>query len=305
MPSPHELLLRWQKWLLAVKGVSPHTAQNYAHDVAGFFKFLQIHKGGEWDLPQIGLTDFRAFLSSRHMKQISARSNARLISALKNFFKYLHEHESITNTDIQSLTSPKLPKTLPRPLSEDQALRLIASHESKDYQSEKLDWIALRDRALFALLYGSGLRISEALSLRIADLQADTIIVHGKGRKQRIVPLLPEVKKMWQEYTASCPFALLPDSFAFIGMRGEVLNPGVAQRAMRHLRGVMQVGDKATPHSLRHSYATHLLRNGANLRQIQALLGHQSLATTQKYTAVDVHQLIATYDKVHPKQRNK
>lgn len=293
-----DCIQRWSRWLLAVRGFSQHTAKNYVNDLTGFARFLNTHRGEEWDLSGVDASDFRAYLSLRYTQKITARSNSRLLSALKSFFLYLSENEGIRNNFLDAITAPKLPKTLPRPLSVDQATRLISPSPAQP----EGDWVSLRDRALFALLYGCGLRLSEALQVRWSDCESDFLRVLGKGRKQREVPLLSEVQEHLQRYKQQCPFADSARSFVFVGKRGDVLNPGVAQRAMRQLRSALQVSDQATPHSLRHSYATHLLHNGANLRQIQALLGHESLATTQKYTAVEIQQLIQAYDRLHPKQ---
>lgn len=292
-----EIFQRWKNWLTSVKGFSDHTVNNYVGDVANFIKFLASYHGDAPDLHQITVHDFRAYLAQRHKRDVSNVSNARFISSCKNFFSFLETFEGISNQAIYELSSPKLPKKLPRPMAPDQVQRLLAPMENPDWQDH-------RDCALFTLLYGCGLRLSEALSLRVSDITSDQFVrIQGKGKKERIVPLLDEVRTIIQKFLTFCPYQLTSEDKIFVGARGKPLNPAIAQKALRKLRGVLGLGQAATPHSLRHSFATHLLQNGANLRQIQALLGHSSLTTTQKYTAVEIKNLISVYKKTHPKRK--
>lgn len=295
----------WGSWLKGTRGLSELTVKNYTSDLLHLFRFLTIHRGENLQqdsLKMIETKDFRAFFAQRYQDNINVKSNARLLSACKNFFDYLKEYHNIENAHIYNITPPKIPKSLPRPLSVDQTQRLIVSDDLIKNNS----WQSLRDKALFGLLYGCGLRIQEVLDLNVGSCQqGDFLLVQGKGRKHRQVPLLPEIKQLIERYLQCCPFPPSFDGPLFVGVRGERLNPGVAQKSMRHLRELLGLGRHATPHSLRHSYATHLLHQGASLRAIQELLGHESLSTTQKYTGVDLTNLIQLYEKKHPRGSNK
>lgn len=232
------------------------------------------------------------------MDGLASSSRARSLSGVKNFLTWLDKQGILHNASIKLVRTPKLPRKLPRPLEETQAMRLIESAINLES-----DWVTLRDQALFTLLYACGLRIQEALGLNISDMPREGfLIVMGKGRKERQVPVLPIVEKTLAAYRTSCPFAETPTRPLFVGEKGNRLHQGVAQKSMRDIRGSLNLPATATPHALRHSFATHLLQNGANLREIQELLGHASLSTTQRYTDVNAEELIKIYKAAHPRQ---
>lgn len=293
---------KWLTWLRVEKNVSAHTLRAYQADIAQFLNFLSDHAGGIISINNLSsarLADFRSWLSSRAMDGVKASSRARSLSGVKNFLKFLDRQGIAHNANIVSVRSPKLPRKLPRPLEQIQTERLMDNIDRED-------WVGARDRALMILLYGCGLRINEALSLTINDLPRDDFIrVMGKGRKERQVPVLPIVSRTLNTYRDNCPFPESPDRPLFLGEKGGKLNQGVVQKTMRNLRGQLNLPDTATPHALRHSFATHLLQNGANLREIQELLGHASLSTTQRYTDVNAEELIRIYKAAHPRQTIK
>ena len=292
-------LTDWQCFLQAERRLSAHTVDAYRSDVFAFLHFLAAHKGGEVShgtLAGLTLNEFRAWLSHLAGSEHTATSRARALSSVRNLYRFLDRRGTLHNAAILILRSPRLPKSLPRPVTTTQALELL------DYAAASPDqtWVGLRDRALFTLLYGAGLRIAEALGLSAAEgQQTGQIRITGKGDKQRIVPLLPAVSNAIAAYVAACPYPL--GASLFVGEKGERLNPGVAQRQMRVLRRQLQLPDSATPHALRHSFATHLLAGGGELRAIQELLGHASLSTTQRYTEVDATRLLEIHGQAHPR----
>jgi integrase/recombinase XerC len=300
-PDLCEAVGKWQTWLKVEKNVSPHTFRAYTGDLGQFLNFLRDHYDGEVGLNTLSatsLTDFRSWLSRKSMDGLAASSRARSLSGVKNFLHWLDKQGIMHNAAITLVRTPKLPHKLPRPMEQVQAFRLI-------FDDVADDWVSLRDRALFTLLYACGLRINEALGLNIADLPRDGYVrVMGKGGKERQVPTLPIVMESLTAYRAKCPYAEVSTRPLFMGERGKRLNQGIAQKAMRDLRGLLHLPDTATPHALRHSFATHLLENGANLREIQELLGHSSLSTTQRYTEVNAEELIRIYKSAHPKSKN-
>lgn len=293
---------RWRRWLADERRLSPHTLDGYGRDVSAFLAFLTGHAGhlpGLDDLAALQPADIRSYLASRHGK-LAKTSQARGLSALKSLFRFLDRQGLVHNAVFGVVRAPRLPISVPKPLGVEEALETLAA--AADIQSEP--WMAARDVALFSLLYGCGLRLGEALSLtRGTAPKGESMTITGKGRKQRLVPLLPAVTDAVAAYVAQCPFAGGADAPLFVGARGGPLNPGVVQRQMRRLRPVLGLPDTATPHALRHSFATHLLAGGGDLRTIQELLGHASLSTTQRYTAVDGAALSAIYDKAHPRAR--
>ncbi len=297
-------LPRWRDWLVIERKFSNHTVIAYTGDVAAFLGFFAGHRGHPIrlrDLADAGLGDFRAWLARRTAAGATATSRARAVSALRNFYGWLDRAGVLHNPKIGTLRTPKLPRTAPKPLGVMDAAALLDAAET----SVDEPWIGLRDRALFTLLYGSGLRISEALGLDRDVLPlGDTLTVLGKGRKERIVPVLPAVIAAIATYEQACPFKGGRDMPLFLGARGKRLDPAMAQKAMRSLRMQMQLPDTATPHALRHSFATHLLENGGDLRAIQELLGHASLSTTQRYTEVETEQMLAVYRNAHPRARS-
>lgn len=296
-PDLAEAILTWRRWLVSEKNMSRHTVRAYGIDVGQFITFLTHHHGHAPCLQDIGATslgDFRAWLSRRTIDGASAASRARNLSGIKNFLHWLDRQGITHNAAINIVRTPKKPHKLPRPLYEKQALELV--HLPTE------DWVSLRDRALFTLLYGCGLRINEALALDIRDAPRDGYLrVIGKGRKERMVPVLDIVETSLNDYRADCPFAETPERPLFMGERGKRLRQQIAQKALRDLRQALGLPETATPHALRHSFATHLLQNGANLREIQELLGHASLSTTQRYTDINAEELMKVYRKAHPR----
>lgn len=300
-PTLRAAIDAWMDWLEAERRASPHTVAAYARDLAAFLSFLCGHVGGEPDLDTLGglsAADFRAYLAARSGEGLSRSSAARAMSTLRGFFKFLDRTGRLSNQAISTVRSPRPPRTLPRPLGEDEAVDALES--IGELQEEP--WLAARDIALFTLLYGCGLRIGEALSLNVGDAPAgEAMRILGKGSKERIVPVLPVVREAVEDYLRLRPFDRSADAPLFVGARGKRLNPGVVQRQMRRLRPFLGLPETATPHALRHSFATHLLAKGGDLRTIQELLGHTSLVTTQRYTQVDTSQLAAVHKKAHPR----
>lgn len=296
-------VVEWRAWLAGEKRASPHTLDGYARDLAAFLAFLANHLGGQPDLAALaGLTpaDIRSYLAFRGNDGLARSSLARAMSTLRGFFRFLDRRDLVHNPAITLVRMPRPPRPVPKALDADEALGTLAT--AGDLQEEP--WLAARDVALFTLLYGCGLRLGEALALRRRDApRGDTLVVTGKGRKQRLVPVLPVVREAVEAYLRLDPHPPQPDRPLFVGVRGGPLNPGVVQRQMRRLRGPMGLPDTATPHALRHSFATHLLAGGGDLRTIQELLGHASLSTTQRYTRVDAGRLEAVYSDAHPRAR--
>jgi len=299
----NQRLLEWRSWLADERRLSAHTLDGYGRDVAAFLGFLTDHLGKVPDLSDLEAlapADIRAYLAKRHGEGLAKSSQARGLSALKSLFGFLDRRGILHNPVLTVVRAPRLPKTLPKALAADEALETLSA--AALIQSQP--WMAARDTALFTLLYGGGLRLGEALSLRRGQAPCGrSMMITGKGNKQRLVPLLPAVVEAVQDYLGQCPYALSADDPLFVGARGGPLNPGVVQRQMRRLRALLGLPDSATPHALRHSFATHLLANGGDLRTIQELLGHASLSTTQRYTAVDADALAAVYGKAHPRAR--
>ncbi len=291
----------WQDNIASIRRLSRHTLRNYSHDLTEFLRFISSHIGHPPslnDLSELKITDFRSWLSHLSQHELTARSRARAVSSVRNFFHWLDKTGTLHNPAISLIRTPKIHKTLPRPISETEASKMM-----NDSSLFRDDWQGIRDRALFFLLYGGGLRIDEALSLNHGDIadMSETIKVTGKGNKQRIVPILDIVRKMIELYVSNCPFSTDKTCPVFYGARGKRLNQGVAQREMRSIRHQLGLPDTVTPHALRHSFATHILRHGANIREIQELLGHASLSSTQKYTELDIEDLRNTVEHFHPR----
>jgi integrase/recombinase XerC len=293
----------WSAWLAGERRASAHTVAAYGRDLAFFLDFLTDHLGEPPSLAAIETSrpaDFRAYLARRTQQNAERSSLARGLSVLRNFIRFLQRRGLVSTTALAVLRSPKLPASVPKPLTIDDAMSSVdrvgdlASHA----------WQAKRDVAILALLYGCGLRLSEALGLSrgVAPL-GETLVITGKGRKQRHLPVLPAVRTAVEDYLATCPYAPEKDGPLFVGARGGPLNPRLVQRQMQALRGFLGLPETATPHALRHSFATHLLGAGGDLRAIQELLGHASLSTTQRYTAVETERLLAIYDAAHPRAR--
>lgn len=302
-PDLAEHLKKWTDYLQYEKQVSKHTLRAYTSDIGHFVTFLCNHLGKEPglnDLSEVGIRDFRSWMSKKAMDGTSNASRARSLSGIKNFLSWLDKNGIMHNAAINIVRSPKLPHKLPRPLQEKQTMEVLNSITI--FSTSKSDWVGLRDRAIFTTLYGCGLRINEALELNISDLPREGFLrVQGKGGKERQVPVLGIVETVLSAYRDKCPFAETSDRPLFLGTRGKRLNQGMAQKAMRDLRRVLGLPENVTPHALRHSFATHLLQNGANLREIQELLGHASLSTTQRYTEVDAKELMRIHKAAHPR----
>ena len=296
-----DALETWLTQLRALDGAADNTLTAYRNDVLGYMAFLTRHFGdstGIAPLTRVKVTDMRAWMASERARGVSARSLARALSAVKTFTTWLAEREGFDPTAVLATRSPKFQKKLPRPLSEDAAKAMI---DTVELQSSK-SWIAARDMAVVTLLYGCGLRISEALGLTgAAHPLPDTLRIIGKGGKERIVPVLPAARAAVAHYVRQCPYPPNADTPLFKGARGGPLNPRLVQKAMEQARMQLGLPATATPHAMRHSFATHLLGAGGDLRAIQELLGHSSLSTTQAYTAVDTARLMEVYEQTHPK----
>lgn len=299
----------WQQYLLMDKRLSVLTASSYLFDIKDFFHFVFEHVGHKVDisdLKKMSVSDFRAFLVWRTQQNISRSSIARGMSTLRNFFKFCTRQNLFENPAIMAIRTGRGIKILPHPLTVNDAKRFLDAIPCVVKDS----WQIKRDKALYMLLYGCGLRIAEALSLNVNDisLQSDAFVIRGKGNKERLVPLLPVVKRALSSYIKICSFenATTP---LFIGSRGERLNPGVVQRNVRTIRRYLNLPDTVTPHALRHSFASHILQGGGDLRTLQELLGHSSLSATQRYTEIEREQLIQIYEESHPrahvKKKNK
>ena len=290
-------------WLRHERRASPHSCAAYARDIAGFVAFISGHLGGAAGPDTLaGLTigDLRAWLAHRHAAGHAASSTARAVSAVKSFQRWAARRGAWENAALLALRPPRMPKALPRPLGEEDARAAIETIDALAAEP----WIAARDTAVVTLLYGCGLRIGEALALDRDVLPlGDTLRVVGKGRKQRAVPVLPAVRAAIEDYVRLCPFAGGPRSPLFRGARGGRLRAEIVQLALRRLRAALGLPEHATPHALRHSFATHLLSAGADLRAIQDLLGHASLTTTQRYTAVDPSRMLEAYARAHPRAK--
>jgi len=296
-----EAVGRWRAWLWGERRASPHTVDAYGRDIAGFLSFLAEHLGGPpsiADLATLTPGDFRAWLARRGAEGLSRTAQGRALSTLRTFFRWMDREGLAHNPALAQVRGPRPPKAVPKALTEEEARELLVT--AAEAQDEA--WLAKRDVALLTLLYGAGLRLGEALSLTQADAPTQgALVVTGKGNKQRVVPVLPVVAEAVAVYRAACPYTLGANDSLFVGQRGGPLNPGVAQRQVRRLRDLLGLPEGATPHALRHSFATHLLSRGGDLRTIQELLGHASLSTTQRYTAVDTEHLKQVYRAAHPR----
>ena len=297
---------RWLAYLRAERRLSPKTSEAYARDVRQFLEFLGGHWGARVTLTgfsALEASDVRAFMASRRATQIASRSLMRTLAGLRSFGRFLEREGRGKVGALSAIRAPKVGKSLPKPLPVVAAKRLADADERAG--EDRDPWIWARDAAVMALLYGSGLRISEALGLKRRDVPlpgaGDVIIVTGKGNKTRMVPVLQNVLALIQDYVAMCPHSLPPEGPIFVGARGGPLSPRIIQLTMARLRGALGLPDSATPHALRHSFATHLLSRGGDLRAIQELLGHASLSTTQIYTGIDSERLLEVYRATHPR----
>jgi integrase/recombinase XerC len=297
----YDLLERWLTTLAALRGVSDNTTEAYRRDVSGFLGFLAAHLGGPQGLAALGqvkITDMRAWMAHERRRGVSARTLARELSAVKSFYRWLSETESVEATSVLATRTPKFKAQLPRPVARRAARELLDTVELQSAPG----WVGARDTAVVTLLYGCGLRISEALALNFSDTPLpESLMIRGKGDKDRVVPVIPTARAAVAEYLRLCPFNMQPETPLFLGVRGKRLNPRAIQKVMEKTRMQLGLPATATPHALRHSFATHLLEAGGDLRAIQELLGHASLSTTQAYTALDQVRLMEVYRKAHPK----
>ncbi|HLX13733.1 MAG TPA: tyrosine recombinase XerC [Bradyrhizobium sp.] len=299
-------MTRWLAHLRTERRLSPKTSEAYARDVRQFLEFLGEHWGERVTLAgfaALEASDIRAFMAMRRASDIAGRSLMRALAGLRSFGRFLEREGTGKVGALSAIRAPKVGKSLPKPLPMAAAKRLADADERAGEEREP--WILARDAAVMALLYGSGLRISEALGLKRRDVPlpgaGDVLVVTGKGNKTRMVPVLQNVLALIQDYAAMCPHPLPADGPVFVGARGGPLKARIIQLAMARLRGVLGLPDSATPHALRHSFATHLLSRGGDLRAIQELLGHASLSTTQIYTGIDSERLLQVYRSAHPR----
>ena len=299
-------MTRWLAHMRAERRLSPKTLEAYARDLRQCLDFLCEHWGARVTLSRFAAletTDIRAFMAMRRADEIASRSLMRTLAGLRSFGRFLEREGKGKVGALSAIRSPKVGKSLPKPIQVTAAKRLADADERAGETRET--WILARDAAVMELLYGSGLRISEALGLKRRDVprpgEGDVLIVTGKGNKTRMVPVLQNVLALIADYVAICPYPLGAEGPVFVGARGGPLSPRIIQLAMERLRGALGLPDSATPHALRHSFATHLLSRGGDLRAIQELLGHASLSTTQIYTGIDSERLLEVYRNTHPR----
>ena len=299
-------MARWLAHLRAERRLSPKTVEAYGRDLRQCLDFLCAHGGARVTLKrfsQLQAQDVRAFMAMRRADDIASRSLMRTLAGLRSFGRFLEREGKGKVGALSAIRAPKVGKSLPKPLPVAAAKRLADADERAGETRET--WILARDAAVMALLYGSGLRISEALGLKRRDVprpgEGDVLVITGKGNKTRMVPVLQNVLALVADYVALCPHPLPPEGPIFVGARGGPLSPRIIQLAMERLRGALGLPDSATPHALRHSFATHLLSRGGDLRAIQELLGHSSLSTTQVYTGIDTERLLEVYRAAHPR----
>ena len=296
--------LGWFNYLTKERNLADKTLEAYERDLRQFLGYLKTHLGHVpcvADLGRLEPKSFRGFLAARRRAGATSRSLARTLSALRMFFRYLEEEEIVHNRAILGVQSPKVGHSIPKPLTVEKARLLV-----EDNGAGEIDWVRARDIAVMLLLYGAGLRISECLGLKTKDapgVGADVVRITGKGSKERLVPILPIIQNAVVRYQELCPYELEADGPLFLGVRGGPLSPRIIQLEIEKMRDVLGLPETATPHALRHSFATHLLGAGADLRQIQELLGHASLSSTQVYTEVDRSRLLEVYEAAHPRSK--
>ncbi len=304
--ASEELAGHYRSWLGHLsreRRVAARTVEAYGRDLRQFATFLSGYIGhlpGVVDFADLHPIDLRGFLAERRRAGVGARTLGRGLAGIRSFVRYLERQGVASSAGLAAIRAPRQPKTLPRPIAPEPALRLARA----ETQLAEEPWIAARDAAVMALCYGCGLRIGEALALTpamLAEHGGQSLRIAGKGGRVRLVPVLAAVSAAIEEYLALCPYAAAAGEPIFFGARGGRLQPAVLQRAMARMRGALGLPDSATPHALRHSFATHLLSAGGDLRTIQELLGHASLATTQVYTAVDTERLLSAYAAAHPR----
>ncbi|MEL7446280.1 MAG: tyrosine recombinase XerC [Pseudomonadota bacterium] len=298
--SVHDLLAAWREHLSAGRRRSPHTVRAYCAAAQRLLTSLDLRK---WNaVASLEAHDLRRHLAERRSDGLSNASTARELSALKAFITFARAQSGDPDPSAPRLRGPRIKKGLPRPVTPDDAENIADLVSGLPDE----DWIGARDRAVLLLMYGAGLRIAEALSLKGSDAPlSETLRVTGKGGKQRIVPILPITREAIEKYTDLCPWKITPDQALFKGAKGGPLSAGMVQKAMARARKALGLPDTATPHALRHSFATHLLGNGADLRSLQELLGHASLGSTQIYTKVDAATMLENYQSAHPRAKKR
>jgi integrase/recombinase XerC len=296
-----ELVDEFLLYLASEKRSSKNTIISYRTDLNYFFKFLHGYFGENITfkiVEKLEVQDFRSFLASRNGDKFTNVSNARAVSVLRSFFSYLNKNKKVLNNQIFNVKIPKIPKPIPKSVDEIDIGKIMGL--LKEFNKE--NWCYLRDLALLTLIYGCGLRITESLAVTKSDLKSEEFLsVTGKGNKDRLVPILPIVKERISDYLESCPYGMSDSDVIFRGSRGGPYHPTLFQQLIRKIRKYLQLPDSVTPHAFRHSFATHLLESGGDLRSIQELLGHSSLSTTQRYTKVDKRRLLDVYAKTHPR----
>lgn len=296
----------WRDELAKERRLSEATLAAYDRDLDQFLSFLTRHMGEVADVSHFAdlrPTDVRSFMADQRKSGKGSRSLARVMAGVRSFVRFLERHNKARIAPFEAVQNPKFGRTLPKPLTVDKALDLVDPRQSLSEEP----WVVARDSAILLLLYASGLRISEALSITVktAPMRGrDALTITGKGGKQRRLPILPVIQEAIERYLTLCPFELEPDDHLFRGVRGGPLSPRIIQKTIEKMRGSLGLPDSATPHALRHSFATHLLANGGDLRTIQELLGHASLSTTQAYTDVDMTELMTIYNQSHPRSKS-
>ncbi|MBB3066442.1 tyrosine recombinase XerC [Limibacillus halophilus] len=302
-PDLAKAFAAWQRWLSDERRLSPHSLAAYQSDLSDFLSFVTLHEGGPPSLAHLEslkTVDFRAWLSARGRRGLAKSSTARALSSLRSFFNWGKRHGLFENAAVTALRNPRQKQSLPKALTHREMQDCLKGL----FELGDELWVAKRNLAIFLLLYGCGLRIGEALALTRREAPAagqSALRIRGKGGKERIVPLLPVIGSAVSDYLESCPFQPSPNEPLFVGKRGNALGARRVQETLERLRGFLGLPPDATPHALRHSFATHLLAGGGDLRTIQELLGHSSLSTTQRYTSVDTERLLDVYRKSHPR----
>ncbi|MDN5247692.1 MAG: tyrosine-type recombinase/integrase [Wolbachia endosymbiont of Tyrophagus putrescentiae] len=307
MPSLENIVEKWCEWLKFGRSCTRNTLESYTRDVNDFLSFLGAHIGGEVDvgtLEKLSVQELRSWLSSRYARGVGARSNNRALSALKNFFNYMKNNFNIENSAVFSLSRPVQRRILPKALSLSDIEILLKKMRLLDLGEE---WVIKRDVAIIMLLYGAGLRISEALDLKVGDVNNEELVISGKGNKQRQIFILPIVKKFIEEYIKVCPYSHTAE-YLFLGLRGKKLGRTYFANRLQKIRRILNLPEILSPHALRHSFATHLLKNKVDIRSIQQLLGHSSLETTEIYTHLnyqDVYDMYTNFQRSLEKRYTK
>jgi integrase/recombinase XerC len=300
MSQLDEFIEKWLEYLRHEKGYSNHTIASYNHDIIEYINFLISYNGSKPsfdEVTRIDLQTLRSYLSRRKIKNFSNSSSSRSLSGIRNFYRFIYQITNISNDAIINIKSPKKVQNIPKALSFSEVMSAINNLGTEE------GWLGIRNKALLMLLYGTGMRISEALSIRKKDIGGDYIVIKGKGSKERMIPWIEEAKNLVGQYLESLPFDVENEEPIFRGEKGGILSTGVFSRKLINLRRSLGLPEHMSAHSFRHSYATHLLENGADLRSIQELLGHSDLTSTQRYTKVNLEHLIKSYNKALPAEK--